>query len=115
MIRNYLKIALRNIVWNKTFSFLNIGGLALGMAVCIIMLLFVQNEKSFDHFHSKGDRIYRLNEIQTFNGTPTQTVSYSMYPMAPAMKEEYPAIETYTRIYTQSNITLRNSANSKQI
>jgi ABC-type antimicrobial peptide transport system permease subunit len=60
MLKNYLKIAWRNLRKNKGFTFLNIGGLAIGMACSILILLWVQNELSYDRFHKKGDQIYRL-------------------------------------------------------
>ncbi|MBS1529644.1 MAG: ABC transporter permease, partial [Bacteroidetes bacterium] len=62
MIKNYLKIAWRNLWKNKVFSAINIIGLAVGMAACIVIMLFVHYEKSFDDF--QPDHIYRLNEVQ---------------------------------------------------
>jgi hypothetical protein len=56
MIKNYLKVALRNLIRHKGFSFINITGLALGMSVCILILLWVQDELSYDRFHAKGQR-----------------------------------------------------------
>lgn len=60
MIKNYLKIALRNIRNHKGYSFINIFGLAVGMACCILILLWVQDELSYDRFHEHRDRIYRV-------------------------------------------------------
>jgi len=62
MIKNYFKTAWRNLWKNKTYSFINITGLAVGMAACILILLFVFYERGFDNFHKKN--IYRLNEVQ---------------------------------------------------
>jgi len=97
MIKNYFKIAWRNIWKNKIFSTINIIGLAVGMAAFIIIMLFVSYEKSFDNFHTKN--IYRLNEVQTVGqeGT-TQKVALSMFPMGAALKQEFPEIKNYTRI-----------------
>jgi putative ABC transport system permease protein len=64
MLKNYIKIAWRNLWKNKVFSCINIAGLSVGMAACILIMLFVSYEKSFDNFHSKN--IYRLNEVQKF-------------------------------------------------
>jgi putative ABC transport system permease protein len=97
MIKNYFKIAWRNLWKNKVSSVINIVGLAIGMAACIVILLFVSYEKSFDSFH--GDNIVRLNEVQKFPGmAASQKVGLSMYPMAPALKAEFPEIKSYTRI-----------------
>ncbi|MDB5152632.1 MAG: yknZ 7, partial [Mucilaginibacter sp.] len=97
MIRNYIKIAWRNIWKNKVFSAINIVGLAVGIAACIIIMLFVFYEKSFDNFHTKN--IYRLNEVQKFPGmVASQKVALSMYPMAATLKQEFPEIKNYTHI-----------------
>ncbi|UCE07998.1 MAG: ABC transporter permease, partial [bacterium] len=66
MLKNYLKITLRNIKKHKGFSFINVIGLAIGMAICILMLLWVRDELSFDRFHENADQIYRvISEIHT--------------------------------------------------
>jgi putative ABC transport system permease protein len=89
MFKNYFKTALRNLLKNKTFSAINIVGLAIGMSVCIIILLFVSYERSFDDFHSKN--IYRLNEVQKFPGmVASQKVALSMFPMGPTLNKEFP-------------------------
>jgi putative ABC transport system permease protein len=98
MLKNYFKTALRNLLKNKTFSSINIIGLAIGLAVCIIIMLFVSYEKSFDNFHTKN--IYRLNEVQKFEGmVSSQKVALSMFPMAPTLKNEFPEIKNFTRIH----------------
>lgn len=60
MFKNYLKIAFRNLLRHKIYSLINISGLAIGMACCILILLFVRDELSYDRFHENSDRIYRL-------------------------------------------------------
>jgi len=95
MIKNYFKIAWRNIWKNKVFSTINIVGLAVGMAAFMVIMMFVSYEKSFDNFHTKN--IYRLNEVQTF-GTMTQKVALSMFPMGAALKQEFPEVKNYTRV-----------------
>src|SRR5580765_7981299 len=103
MIKNYFKTAWRNLMKNKTFSFINIVGLATGMAACIIIMLFVSYEKSFDNFHKKN--IYRLNEVQKFEGmVASQKVGLSMFPMGPTLKEEFPEIKNFTRINWNSKV-----------
>lgn len=98
MIKNYIKVAWRNLWKNKVFSAINIIGLAVGMAACIVIMLFVHYEKSFDNF--QPDHIYRLNEVQTM-GTEgaKQKVALSMFPMGPTMQQEFPEIKSFTRIH----------------
>jgi hypothetical protein len=85
MFKNYLKIALRNIKRHKGYSFINIVGLAIGMACCILILLWVQDELSYDRFHENADDIYRV--IQDINFTDHSTT-----------KEDYPEIINAVRI-----------------
>ena len=95
MLKNYLKIALRNLKRHKGYSFINIAGLAIGMACCILILLWVQDELSYDRFHENGKDIYRIMSygtrymIEGIDGTPA--------PLAPAVKEEVPGIVNYAR------------------
>lgn len=97
MIRNYLMIALRNIAQSPLYAFINISSLAIGLAACLVIYLFIQDERSFDAFHSKGKSIYRLDEIQNFPGTNLQKVALSMPGMAPAMQREFPEVVSYSR------------------
>jgi putative ABC transport system permease protein len=97
MFRTYLTSALRNMNRNKTYSFLNIFGLATGMAACIVILLFVFYEKSFDSMHNGN--IYRLNEEQKFPGMlAPQKVAITMFPMGPTLKNEFPEVLHYSRV-----------------
>lgn len=97
MIKNYVKVAWRNLWKNKVFSAINIIGLAIGMAACIMIMLFVFYEKSFDNIHTKN--IYRVNEVQKFEGmVAPQKVALSMYPMGPTLKSDFPEIKNFTRI-----------------
>ena len=87
MIKNYFVTAWRNMRKNEAFSAINVAGLAIGMAACIIIMVFVFYEKSFDRFHTK--KIYRLNEVQKFEGmVASQKVALSMFPMGPTLKNE---------------------------
>jgi len=99
MIRNYLLTAFRNIVKNPLYSFINILSLAIGIAACIVIYLFVQDESNFDDFHKQNASIYRLDEVQTFSGTKPQKVALSMPGMAPAMLRDFPEVTNYTRFY----------------
>ncbi len=92
MLKNYIKITWRNIRNNKIYSFINIMGLAVGMACCILILLWVQDELSFDKFHENYSDIYRT--IPELQGT-----KYSSNPLALAavFKEQYPEVRQITR------------------
>ena len=105
MLKNYLKIAFRNIWKNKVFSGINIIGLAIGMAACILIMVFVFYENSFDKFHSKN--IYRLDEVQKFKGmVAPQKVALSMFPMGPTLKNEFPEIKNFVRIRKFDDVAL---------
>lgn len=112
MWKNYLVIAFRNLKKNTLFSFLNISGLAIGMAVCIMILLFVNYERDFDVIHTKN--IYRLNEVQNWEGmVAPQKVALSMYPMGPTLIEEFPEVTNFTRVTSNGEMRLRY--NEKQV
>src|SRR5215470_6831816 len=105
MIKNYFKIAWRNLWKNKVFSLINVVGLAIGMAACLVIMLFVLYEKSFDSFHKKN--IYRLNEVQKFEGmVASQKVALSMFPMGPTLKEDFPEIKNFARINRAGKVPL---------
>lgn len=97
MIKNYILIGLRNIAQSPLYAFINIFSLAVGLTACIVIYLFIEDERSFDAFHSKKKNIYRLDEIQNFPGTNLQKVALSMPGMAPAMQREFPEVITYSR------------------
>ncbi|HEY8916203.1 MAG TPA: ABC transporter permease [Chitinophaga sp.] len=97
MLKNYLKIALRNLWKHKVFSFINITGLAVGMTACFLIFLYVHFELSYDSFHSKAGRIYRL---ATDVKTPTETLynGTTNIPVVPAIKNDFPEVESYVRV-----------------
>jgi putative ABC transport system permease protein len=97
MLKNYFTTAWRNLFKNKVYSTINVMGLAIGMAACIVIMLFVFYERGFDRMHTKN--IYRLNEVQKPPGmVASQKVALSMYPMGETMKAEFPEIRNYTHI-----------------
>lgn len=99
MLKNYLKSAWRNFLKHKSFSTINILSLSIGIAACMVIFLFIQDELSFDTFHTKKESIYRLNEVQSFPGTNTQNVALSMPGMGPTMTKEFPEIQNFTRFW----------------
>jgi len=97
MLRNYLKVVLRNIRRHAGYSFINIVGLALGMACCLMIALWVADELSFDRFHAKAADLYRVEEDQSYSGR-VYHVTVTPYPLAPALKAEIPEIVEATRV-----------------
>src|ERR1700712_2965165 len=97
MFKNYFKIAFRNLWRNKSFSAINIFGLALGLAVCLLITLFVIDELSYDKFNTKADRIYRVNSDFKVNGSLFNDLE-SPALMAATLKKDYPQIEEAARI-----------------
>lgn len=105
MIGNNFKIAVRQLLKNKLFSFINIIGLSLGLSVCIVVALFVQREYSVDAIHTKN--IYRLDEVQKFEGmVAPQKVALSMFPMGPGLQNDFPEVLNYTRIIQSEKMPL---------
>lgn len=98
MLRNYIKIAWRNIVKSKTFSFINVLGLALGMTCSLLILLWVQDERSINRFHANGPRLYQVLENQQWTGNETSTTPATPGPLAPALVAEVPEIDKAVKI-----------------
>ena len=90
MFSNYFKIALRNLKKNPGYSLINIAGLAIGLACCILILLYVQDELTFDSFHQNADRIYRLVTTQKSPERGERHFPSAMGPVAPALLTEFP-------------------------
>jgi len=99
MIKNYLKIAFRNLQRHKAYSFINISGLAIGMACSILIFLWVQNELSYDRFHTNAPRLYRI----TANAGDFK-VAINPAAMPAGLKQEMPAIKSYVRLTTPNTI-----------
>ena len=104
MFKNYLKIALRNVFKNKIYSFINIIGLAVGLAGFILISILIKNELSYESFQKKGDRIYRVVEIQNQEGIGHLKVAVTMGPLSPALKNYFPEIENTTRLKPASSV-----------
>ena len=89
MIKNYFKIAWRNLMKNKVFSLINILGLTIGITVCMMIFLFIMNEYSFDNFHKEGKNIYRVMRGFEDKGA-VKNVSYLSGPYGPALANDFP-------------------------
>ena len=97
MFRNYLKIAFRNFIGHPGFSFINVLGLAVGIACCLLIVLFVRDERSFDRHNAQIDRIYRVGLDGFINNTAFVGV-VSSSPMAKALVDEVPEVAAATRV-----------------
>ncbi|UZR93708.1 ABC transporter permease [Chondrinema litorale] len=101
MLKNLFKIAIRNIIKEKSYSIINVLGLAIGMTSAIFLTLYVLDELSYDRFHENADKIYRVNSNITepnksFNWNSTQV------PTGPTITEEYPVVENYARFFPRN-------------
>ncbi|HVU83592.1 MAG TPA: ABC transporter permease [Puia sp.] len=97
MLKNYFLVAFRNLRRSKAFSAINIMGLAIGMASAALILLWIQNEVSYDRFHAKENRLYEMYNLAKINGT---TTAWNMTAkiLGPTLKKEYPEVEDMARI-----------------
>lgn len=97
MFRNYLKVALRNVRKQKAYAFINIAGFAVGMAACILIMLYVLSELSYDKFHQNADRIYRIGVEGNLSGNYLKA-PLSNLGTGPTMLKDYPEVESFTRV-----------------
>lgn len=97
MLKNYLKTAIRSLLKNKIYSFINILGLSMSLASCILILLYVQHEFSYDNFHKDADKIYRVALERKY---PTHATFYAVIPhsFAEVMQQDFPEVEMTTNI-----------------
>src|SRR6188768_1305105 len=107
MIKNYIITTFRALRKQTFYTFINIGGLSIGIASCLVILLFVVNEFSYDRYHAKGDRIYRVNTEIKF-GTNHFTVATGYPVMAELFKQNYPEIESIVRLTNWGKRYVRN-------
>jgi len=113
MFKNYLKIAWRNLLKNKGYSIINIGGLAIGLACFLLISLFVSNELSFDTYHEKKDRIYRVIHHNN-EEDPTDTWVWGNAPVGPTLKSDFPEIVEKVQFSGISDILLEYNHRSFQ-
>lgn len=114
MLSNLLKVALRNLFRNQSFSFINVLGLAVGMASAILILLWVQNEYSFDRFHAKSDRIYRIYSRDINNEGASYVWGFSSSLIGPELTQSNADVEEQSRISTVYFL-LTNGENKQNI
>ena len=98
MIKNYLKIAFRNLRRQPGYAFINISGLAIGLASCLLITLYVLDELRYERFHDKADQIVRVVEDRNFEGTKSQ-LAYSFAPIGPILEREIPSVIDAVRFF----------------
>ena len=108
MFQNYFKIAIRNLLRNKSFSAINIFGLAIGLTVCLLITLFVVDELSYDRYNLNADRIYRINSDFKVNGSVFNDRE-SPAPMAGTLTKDYPGIEEVTRLRDNGKVLVKKA------
>lgn len=98
MLKSYIKIAFRNIIKGKLYSFINITGLVVALTSFILIILYVQNQYSYDLFNTKADRIYRLNKINNPNLGVEERHAISSGMMGPTIEKDFPEVEQSVRV-----------------
>ena len=112
MIKNYLLVAIRDFRKGKVYSFINIMGLAVGMTCCFLIMIFVRDELSYDHFQNKLDRLYRITYTPKFAGLDKGLPMLST-AAAPLLKDYFPGIETSARLFRRS-ATIQKDVNKTE-
>jgi putative ABC transport system permease protein len=116
MFRNYLVIALRNIVRHKLYSFINIAGLAVGLACLILIMLFVRDELSYDNWIAGSDKLYRVELTFHPPGRPDVPLAQTSMPLPPAMRDQIPEVRAATRLAAENMaITVNGRAFSERV
>ena len=107
MVRNYFNIAMRNILRNKASSFINIAGLSVGLSCVLLIVLYIDDELSYDRFFSNSDKIFQVNLTNNIGGGNAGTAATTPPPVGAALVNNFPEIETYTRIFRPSEELVR--------
>lgn len=103
MLKNYFKIAWRNLLRHKAFTLINLSGLAIGLACCIIILMFVRSQTGPDEHYAYKDRLFRLTlKVEGLNTGNVWRSATSSIVWAPALKRDYPEVEAFCRVMDAS-------------
>jgi putative ABC transport system permease protein len=97
MFKSYIKVAVRNLKRHKIYSFINISSLAIGMACCVLILMWINDEIQYDRFHEQNENIYRVVNDLNY-GPHSQLTDGTPFPLGPAMKEEIPEVKDVVRL-----------------
>ena len=114
MLQNYLKIALRNLRKQVGFAFINIVGLATGLACCLLITLYVVDELSYDRYHEKADRIYRINSDIKFGGNDMH-MAVSPDPIGPTLVQDYPQVENFVRLHDRGTWLVKQQGSTTNL
>jgi putative ABC transport system permease protein len=106
MLKNYFKTAYRNLVKNKFYTSINILGLAFGLATCLLIILYVMDELSYDHYNRYAKRIFRINNELKFGGNHID-LAVSDAVMGPTILREFPQVEQYTRLQSAGDFFVK--------
>src|SRR5882762_9523546 len=106
MLKNYITIAWRNMRKQSFYSLINIAGLAVGVAACLVIVLFIIDELSYDSYNTKANRIYRVNEEIKFGGNHIRLCQDGA-PFANAVQQDYPEIEATVRFRSRGSYLVR--------
>ena len=110
MFKNYLKIAFRNLIRFKVYSLINVFGLAIGIAACILILFFVRDELSYDKFNDKAERIYRVHSRGKLLGNDLN-MAVSPAPLGETLGRDFPEVIQSTRLVYNANVLIRYKDN----
>jgi len=108
MFNHYLKIAFRNLLKQKIYSFINIFGLAVGISCCLLVILFVRHERSYDLFHENGNRLFRVNLEKKNPAGSFELSAGQPIPLAPTIRANFPEVQYVTRL-KRSSVIIRAS------
>src|SRR5215217_5715479 len=115
MLKNYFKVAVRYLFKHKGYTSINIFGLAVGVASCILIMLFVKSEWSYDRFHTKSDRLYRVWMQENYGTDKIYTDIATPIPLGPAIKENMPDVVEFSRVNSfSSNVKAINQTASNE-
>src|SRR3954453_3717514 len=108
MFKNYFKTAFRSLIRNRNYTIINIVGLAVGIAVCMMIFIIIQFQTSFDAFHSKKDRVYRV--LTEYHHADSASITYGRnvpFPMPTGLKTAFPQVEQVVPVYASHNDELQ--------
>ncbi|HEX6890666.1 MAG TPA: ABC transporter permease, partial [Chryseolinea sp.] len=114
MLRNYLTIAFRNLNKHRFYTLINISGLSIGIASCLIIVLYVMNELSYDKHHEKASRIYRINGEIKFGGNHWR-LAVGPAPLASVLQTEFPEVENVVRFRSQGSYLVKREGSTTSI
>ena len=114
MLTNYLKIAWRTLRKQRGFAFINIFGLAIGLACCLLIMLYVLDELSFDRYNANADRIYRVQSDIKFGGNDMHFAT-TPDPLGPTLKKDYPQVEQFVRLHQRGNWLVKKAGETTSL